>query len=56
MNSSVADHLLSWNHSVSYDNFVILMQKLKESLLILTDQPSLNRNSTSASLYLFDWY
>ena len=60
-NSSVADHLLLCNHSASYDDFSILTRdnskfllELKESLLILRDKPSLNRNITSAPLYLFD--
>ena len=59
--SSVADHLLLCNHSASYDDFSILTRdnskfllELKESLLILRDKPSLNRNITSAPLYLFD--
>ena len=60
-NSSVVDHLLLCKHSVSYDDFSILTHKnkkflpeLKESLLIMRDKPSLNRNITSAPLYLFD--
>ena len=60
-NSSVADHLLPCNHSASYDDFSILtsenekfLLELKESLLIMRDRPSLNRNITSAPLYLFD--
>ena len=60
-NSSVADHLLLCNHSASYDDFSILMREnkkclleLKESLLIIRDKSSLNRNTTSASAYLFD--
>ena len=60
-NSSVADHLLLCNHSASYDNFGVLTREnkmflleLKESLLIMRDEPSLNRNITSATLYLFD--
>ena len=59
-NSSVADHLLFRNHSASYDDFIILthennkfLLELKESLLIMRDKPSLNRNITSAPLYLF---
>ena len=60
-NNSVADHLLLCNHSASYDDFSILTRdnskfllELKESLLILRDKPSLNRNITSTSLHLFD--
>ena len=59
-NSSVADNLLLCNHSASYDNFSILthenkkfLLELKESLLIMRDKPSLNKNITSALLYLF---
>ena len=55
---SVADHLLFCYHSVFYDDFSILTREnkflleLKENLLIMKDKPSLNRNITSASLYL----
>ena len=52
-NRCVADHSLFCNHSVSYDDFSILMcenkkflLELKESLLIMRDKPSLNRNIT----------
>ena len=60
-NSSAADHLLFCNHSTSYDDFNILTRnnnkfllELKESLLIMRDKPFLNRNITSALLYLLD--
>ena len=60
-NSSVADYLLLCNHSASYDDFSVLTREnkkflleLKESLLIMRDKPSLNRNITSAPLYLFN--
>ena len=60
-NSSAANHLLLCNHSASYDDFSILtcenkrfLLELKESLLIMTDKPSLSKNITSAPLYLFD--
>ena len=49
-NSSVGDHLLFFNHSTSYDGFSILnrenkkiLVELKESLLIMRDQPSLKK-------------
>ena len=50
-NSSVADHLLFCNHSVSYDNFSILTRENKKFLLelkevIMRDKPLLNRNIT----------
>ena len=60
-NSSVVDHLLFCNCSACYDDFSILkhenkkfLLELKESLLIMRDKPSLNRNITSAPLYQFD--
>ena len=53
-NSSVGDHLLFYNHSASIGDFSILTQEnkkflleLKESLLIMRNEPSLNRNITS---------
>ena len=60
-NSSVADYLLVCNHSASYDDFSVLTREnkkflleLKERLLIMRDKPSLNRNITSAPMYLFN--
>ena len=55
-NSSVADHLLFSNHTASYDDFSenkTFLLELKESLLIMKDKPSLNRNITSAPFDLF---
>ena len=59
--SAVSDHLLLCNHSPSFKNFSVLTKEnkkflleLKESLLIMRDKPSLNRNIRSAPLYLFD--
>ena len=59
--SALSDHLLFCNHSPSFENFSVLTKKnkkflleLKESLLIMRDKPSLNRNIRSAPLYLFD--
>ena len=59
--SAVSDHLLLSNHSPSFENFSVLTKEnkkflleLKESLLIMRDKPSLNRNIRSAPLYLFD--
>ena len=58
---SVANHLLLCDHSPSYDDFSILTREnktflleLNESLLIMRDKSSLNRNITSATLHLFD--
>ena len=48
-NSSIADHSLFCNHSAS-----MTILELKESLLIMRDKTSLNRNITSVPLYLFD--
>ena len=60
-NSSVADLLLFCNHSASYDNFSIqtcenkkFLLELKGSLLIIRNKALLNKNITSAPLYLFD--
>ena len=60
-NSAICDHLLHCNFLPSFDNFFVLAHKkkkylleIKESLLIMRDKPSLNRNISSAPLYLFD--
>ena len=60
-NNFVADHLQFCNHSASYDDFSILTREnkkfvleLKESLWIIRDKPSLNRDTRSAPLHLFD--
>ena len=59
-NRSVADHLPFYNHPASNDDFRNLTREnkkflleLNESLLITRDKPSLNRNITSAPVYLF---
>ena len=59
--SAVSDHLLFCNHFPSFKMFRVLTRKnkkfllkLKESLLIMRDKPSLNRNIRIAPLYLFD--
>ena len=59
--SAVRDHLLHCNYLPSFDNFSILahenkkfLLEIKESLLITRDKTSLNRNISSAPLYLFD--
>ena len=59
--SVVSDHLLLCNHSLSFESFSVLtnenrnlVSELKESLLIMRDKPSLNRNILSAPFYLFD--
>ena len=60
-NSAVCDHLLHFNFLPSFNNFSVLshenkkyLLQIKESLLIMRDKPSLNRNINSALLYLFD--
>ena len=59
--SAVSDHMLLCNHSPSFETFSVLTKEnkkllleLKESLLIMRDKPSLNKNIISAPLYLFD--
>lgn len=59
--SSIANHLLFCNHLPSYNSFGILKREnkdflleLKENLLIMRDQPYLNRTDISAPFYLFD--
>ena len=60
-NSAICDHLLHCNLLPSFDNFSVLahenkkyLPEIKDSLLIMRDKPSLNRNINSAPLYLFD--
>ena len=60
-NSDICDHLLHCNFLPSFDNFSVLahenkkyLLEIKESLLIMRDKSSLNRNINSAPLYLFD--
>ena len=60
-NSSVPDHLLLFDYLPSFENFSILahenkkfLLEIKESLRIMRDKPMLNRNISSAPLYLFD--
>ena len=60
-NSAICHHLLHCNFLPSFDNFSVLVHankkyllEIKESLLIMRDKPSLNRNINSAPLYLFD--
>ena len=60
-NSAICDHLLHCNFLPSFDNFSVLayenkkyLLEIKESLLIMRNKPSLNRNINSAPLSLFD--
>ena len=59
--SAVSDHMISTNHEVSNDNFTILSiggnqetLEIKESLMIHKLKPSLNSNTFSTVLYLFN--
>ena len=59
--STICDHLLNCNFLSDFDNFSVLAHKskkylleIKQSLLIMGDKPSLNRNINSTQLYLFD--
>ena len=59
--SSIRDHLPFCNHDPSFDDFTILAQgtkrfllEIKESLLIKRDKPILNKNISSAPLFLID--
>ena len=59
--SAIRDHLLNCNNIPSFDEFTILayghhkyILEIKESLLIKHDRPVLNKNISSAKLFLFD--
>ena len=59
--SAICDHLLNYNNILSFDEFNILtyghhkyILEIKESLLIKRDRPVLNKNISSAKLFLFD--
>ena len=61
--SAVCHHLLTSNSSPTFEDFSVLCQEnkkylleLKESLLIMNDRPSMNRNIRSVSLYRFEWF
>ena len=58
--SAIRDHLLIYNNIPSFDEFTILayghhkyILEIKESLLIKCDRPALNKNISSAKLFLF---
>ena len=59
--SSVRHHLLNFNYSGTIEYFSVLCHenkkctlKLKESLIIMRDRPSMNRNIRSTFFYLFE--
>ena len=60
-NSVVCDHLFHCNYLLSFDNVSVLAHEnkkyllvIKESVLIMRNKSSLNRNINSTPLYLFD--
>ena len=60
-NSAICHHLLHCNFLPYFDNVSVLthenkkyLLEIKESLLIMRNKPSPNRNINSAPLYLFD--
>ena len=59
--SAVCHHLLNCNYSPTFEDSSVLchvnkkyLLKLKKSLLIMRDTPSMNQNVRSARLYLFE--
>ena len=59
--SAIRDYLLNCNNIPSFDEFTIMayghhkyILEIKESLLIKRDRPVLNKNISSAKLFLFD--
>ena len=61
MKRAIHDHLINYNNILSFDEFTILayghhkyILEIKESLLIKRDRPVLNKNISSAKLFLFD--
>ena len=59
--SAVCHHLLNCNYSLTFEEFSVLchakkfLLELKDSLLIMKDRPSVNRNVRSAPHYLLEW-
>ena len=58
---AIRDHLLNCNNIPSFDKFIILAYEhhkhifeIKENLLIKRERPVLNKNISSAKLFLFD--
>ena len=57
---AIRDHLLNWNNIALFDEFTIwaygrhkYILEIKESLLIKRDRPVLNKNISSAKMFLF---
>ena len=60
LSTSVKDHILDFDHTVTWEDFSIIgresnhyLLETKESLFIKRDNPSLNRNKYSLELFLF---
>ena len=60
LSTYVRDHMLEWDHIVTWDDFKVLgresnhwLLEIKESLFIKRDKPSLNKNIYSQELFLF---
>ena len=60
LSTSIHDHMLECNHTVTWDDFKVLARELnhwlleiKESSFIKRDKPSLNKNIYSQELFLF---
>ena len=60
LSTSVCDHMLERDHSVTWDDFEVLgresqhwLLEIKESLFIKTEKPLLNKNIHSQELFLF---
>ena len=60
LSTSVRDHMIECDHIVTWDDFKVLRResnhwllKIKESLFIKRDKPSLNKNIYSQELFLF---
>ena len=58
--TSVRDHMLKYDHIVTWDDFKVLGREpnhwlldIKECLFIKRDKPSLNKNIYSQELFLF---
>ena len=60
LSTSVRDHMLECDHTVTWDDFKVMeresnhwLLEIKESLFIKRDKPSLNKNIYSQELFLF---
>ena len=60
LSTSVRDHMLECDHTVTWDDFKVMgresnhwLLEIKESLFIKRDKSSLNKNIYSQELFLF---